>query len=418
MPITVACSDCNARFEIADDLGGQSVRCHHCGQPCRADTGRSHAFQAGRTPPGTALLDEMDPAPTPRRPTARPPFPWGPIAIITIGILFLLLGASVMINVYFFTTQPNRFRHLEEAMRAEQMAMQARMEADKARQLALANEEQARLQEALAKRRLDEIQEKLDAAGKQFDANAQPAQPEWGTLEGRVTWTGNLPKVEDLEPKIRNHRDAAFVLSAPKELLRDPIWRIDPKTKGVANVCVFLKRPKNDVLPIHADDKVRKAPVVIDAPFLIFEPHIVAVYPEWFDGKQKGKTGQALLFKNSTKDYSYTARGVGDPNRNPGFNLLVQPDKALEAPVQPQKLPILVNCNLHVWMQGYVWCFDHPYFAITKADGSFTIPRVPAGMEVQVMGWHEGEGWLFTKELRTMSLKAGKNILDFEMSAK
>jgi hypothetical protein len=69
-------------------------------------------------------------------------------------------------------------------------------------------------------------------------------------------------------------------------------------------------------------------------------------------------------------------------------------------------------------MSANVWCFDHPYFAITKTDGSFRIPRVPAGMEVQVMAWHESQGWLFTKEGKTMTLKKGKNVLDFEMSAK
>ena len=72
----------------------------------------------------------------------------------------------------------------------------------------------------------------------------------------------------------------------------------------------------------------------------------------------------------------------------------------------------------HVWMQAYVWVFDHPYYAITKADGTFAIPRVPADTEVQVMAWHESQGWLFTKDGRTMKLTKGKNTLDFEMSAK
>jgi hypothetical protein len=39
-------------------------------------------------------------------------------------------------------------------------------------------------------------------------------------------------------------------------------------------------------------------------------------------------------------------------------------------------------------------------------------------MEVQVMAWHEGQGWLFTREGRTMKLNKGKNKLDFEMTAK
>jgi hypothetical protein len=393
MSIAVTCPQCRNDVEVPSDRTG-AMRCQRCG-----------------------VTFSVDEAPSPRRPTARAAFPWGPVAIVTIGILFMLLTFSVGFNIWFILDPDHHRLRLDEAMEAEQMAKEQRMQAEQMREKAIRQEKESqqqleRLQQELARARKD-----LDDA--QFELANVPDRPDlaWGTLEGRVTWKGPLPKVEGLEEKIGKHPDAAYVLKAPKDLLVDPTWRIDPKTGGVANVCVFIKRPKDGHLPIHVDDKVRKAPVVIDAPFLVFEPHMTAVYPQWFDGKYKGRTGQKLYFKNSSKAV-YTARGQGVPDINPGFNVATPLGREFEAVVHPQGLPIMIFCDIHVWMKAYAWVFDHPYYAITKADGTFTIPRVPAGMELQVMAWHEAQGWLFTKNGKTMTLKAGKNTLDFEMSAK
>jgi plastocyanin len=48
-----------------------------------------------------------------------------------------------------------------------------------------------------------------------------------------------------------------------------------------------------------------------------------------------------------------------------------------------------VRCTLHPWTRGYVAVFDHPYFAVTEKNGSFTIDSLPPG-SYHVMVWHEG----------------------------
>lgn len=47
------------------------------------------------------------------------------------------------------------------------------------------------------------------------------------------------------------------------------------------------------------------------------------------------------------------------------------------------------RCEFHPWVRAYVAVFDHPYFAITDAKGSFTIDQLPAGTYM-VKVWHEG----------------------------
>jgi hypothetical protein len=123
-----------------------------------------------------------------------------------------------------------------------------------------------------------------------------------------------------------------------------------------------------------------------------------------------------LIVKNSS-GVSHHLRFLADPKYNPPYGK-AYPGAARERVVEfrPQPLPMTVQCDIHLWMTGYAWVFDHPYFALTTADGSFTIPRVPTGIEVHLMAWHESQGWLFTKNGKTMTLKAGKNTLDIHIN--
>jgi hypothetical protein len=40
---------------------------------------------------------------------------------------------------------------------------------------------------------------------------------------------------------------------------------------------------------------------------------------------------------------------------------------------------VRVDCDAHGWMEGWIYVVDNPYFAITGADGKFTITDVPPG---------------------------------------
>ena len=53
--------------------------------------------------------------------------------------------------------------------------------------------------------------------------------------------------------------------------------------------------------------------------------------------------------------------------------------------------PLQLRCDIHPWMTAYLWVLDHPFFAVTGEDGSFSIPNLAAG-EYVLEAWHEQLG--------------------------
>jgi hypothetical protein len=68
-----------------------------------------------------------------------------------------------------------------------------------------------------------------------------------------------------------------------------------------------------------------------------------------------------------------------------------------------------IKCDIHAWMSGYVGIVDNPYYAVSAADGSFTITNVPTGMQTLNV-WHE----VFGMQTQTIDVQAGKTAtVDF-----
>ncbi len=422
MAITVVCPKCGASFEITRDLRDQPVRCMRC----------EHTFTPGEadplavgiqttpivTPPAKKYEQVLPPAPSPPRATARTPFPAVPLLVCVVGMLFFLLVGSGGFNVWFLTHPDDPWRRRVDVEQANQRAAMAEARAQaEAAAAAAAQAETQRVRKQLQDQ-IDDLKQALEAAKKEAENLRQNDKinadsPVSATLEGRVTLKGPMPKIATLKSVIKKHNDHPHLMKAPNDQLLEPTWRIDPKSNGIADVCVFIKRPANAMLPIHADDKVRKAPIVMETPFGMFVPHMTAVYAEWNDGRKQGKTGQEFWIENKSP-IPHSARITTGPM----FGRTLPPIGKEKHDLPIRNLPHNLQCDFHPWMGAYVWSFDHPYFAITKADGTFTIPRAPTGMEVQVMAWHESQGWLFTKDGKSMKLNPGKNVLDFEITAK
>ena len=73
-----------------------------------------------------------------------------------------------------------------------------------------------------------------------------------------------------------------------------------------------------------------------------------------------------------------------------------------------------VRCDVHGWMNAYAGVVAHPFFAVSKPDGSFEIKGLPpGGYTIEV--WHEQLGTQTSKV--TVDAKAGATA-NFAMKAK
>ncbi len=241
----------------------------------------------------------------------------------------------------------------------------------------------------------------------------------YGSLSGKVTLDGPLPAIVDLTEKMKIHADKTCCLNAKATALEkiDQTWLVDPKSKGVANVVIWAKAPDGKAFPIHEKFQKRKDTVVIDQPHCAFLPRVSAINPVYFDGNKNVKTGQTLIIKNSAT-VPHNVRATGHPVKNEGFNVNVPAQTEITKTFNPQLLPISLQCDVHSWMAAKLFVFDHPYYAITKADGTFEIPMLPAGAQITIMAWHEGTGWALKegKAGRPIMIEAGKkHTLELEL---
>jgi len=50
---------------------------------------------------------------------------------------------------------------------------------------------------------------------------------------------------------------------------------------------------------------------------------------------------------------------------------------------------VQIGCNIHDWMSGVILVVPTPYFAVSDADGAFTLVGLPDG-KTPIAAWHEG----------------------------
>lgn len=86
-------------------------------------------------------------------------------------------------------------------------------------------------------------------------------------------------------------------------------------------------------------------------------------------------------------------RFIAGGEKEPRARVLLGKDEQVIPTELPLKTPglVIVRDLDHAWPRAYVAVFDHPYFAVTRPDGTFTIDSVPAG-SYSLVAWHERTG--------------------------
>lgn len=202
---------------------------------------------------------------------------------------------------------------------------------------------------------------------------------DWGTVTGQFLFKGDIPKLELLHAKGADVKDGD--VCAVEDVFKDDLV-IDEKTRGVANIFVYLvKAPKS----IHPDlKKAEPKALVLDQKGCVFAPHAMTVM-----------TGQTVEVLNSDSKAHNTHT---NPVKNTAMNVVIAANTGLGKGEKvtyklAESVPTKVNCDFHPWMVCYWMILDHPYSAVSDAAGNFTIPNLPVG-EHKFRIWHERVGYL------------------------
>lgn len=190
-----------------------------------------------------------------------------------------------------------------------------------------------------------------------------------GTLSAVITFDGPVPPANLLKLPA-----AAVAPNIPDESLI-----VDAKTGGIANVVVYLeKAPAGVAVPAAPPE-----PVAVKVAGGRFVPHVFVV-----------RTGQAATFTNNDP---VAVNVHTNQLRNSGTNRVLKPQGTFDliCPM-PEKMPFAIRSDVQPWMKAYELVVDHPWAAVSDANGALVVKDLPAGI-YQFVVWHESAGYLERK---------------------
>jgi hypothetical protein len=181
-----------------------------------------------------------------------------------------------------------------------------------------------------------------------------------GSIEGTVTIVKPVPPTAAL-PVVKDNSVCG------KEAPNDAV--LVDKKGGLRNVVVFVKDAKftGKAAPV--------ANATLDQKQCRYTPHVQAL-----------TVGTPLTLMNNDAILHNVHANESDMTV---FNVAM-PIKGQKLPIPMRKPGLMkIQCDAgHTWMNGYLYVFDHPFFAVTDDKGAFTIKDVPAG-DYTVELWHE-----------------------------
>ena len=207
-----------------------------------------------------------------------------------------------------------------------------------------------------------------------------------GTISGRALFKGEPPPPKELRVTL-NKKTCGHTYQSESLLVSEK--------GGIQNVVVSLLRiPKG--LPRKTDDK----PIQIDQQKCIFIPHVLLV-----------PAGVEFEVLNSDP-VLHSFHTIGAHNKE--LNIIQTKTKRRRLPVTfPEPDTIKVVCDVHSWMKAWIIVTEHPYYALTDADGQFRLENVPEG-SYRIGTWHEELGTLPVQEVAVTINQDAK--VDFEFS--
>ena len=170
-----------------------------------------------------------------------------------------------------------------------------------------------------------------------------------GTIEGIVVYRGDVPTKKIIPSK------NVETCGGPRE---EPMIRVGADQAVESAVVYLVGVAKGKAWPEQGK------PPELDNVKCRFEPEVQVIAP----GRLDVVNGDPVL---------HNTHGYYD--KRTAFNLAL-PNEGQRIPVELKRAgTVRVDCDAHGWMEGWIYVVDNPYYAITGADGKFTINDVPPG---------------------------------------
>ncbi len=186
------------------------------------------------------------------------------------------------------------------------------------------------------------------------------------TITGKVNFSGTAPQPK----KINMDSEPGCAAQYPQGATTENVL---VKNNALQNVFVYVKE--------GLGGKTFPAPqqaVLLDQKGCRYIAHVFGV-----------QTGQNIDIRNSDDNLHNIHP---KPKLNREFNQ-GQPRKGMVTTKSFDKPEIMipVSCEVHGWMNAYIGVLDHPFYAVSAEDGTFSIKGLPPG-EYTIEAWHEEYG--------------------------
>lgn len=188
-----------------------------------------------------------------------------------------------------------------------------------------------------------------------------------GAISGKITLDGDAPEADTIQmqadPRCAEiHGDNSVMTE----------FVITDMEGGLRNVFVYIKGGlEGKRFPVSAE------PVTLNQEGCIYVPHVFGI-----------QVGQELQITNSDQ----TLHNIhATPTANQEFNIGQPVPMSTTRTFDTAEVMVPFKCDVHRWMNSYAGVLDHPYFAVSSADGSYSIGNVPPG-DYTVGIWHERLG--------------------------
>ncbi len=223
---------------------------------------------------------------------------------------------------------------------------------------------------------------------KKPSANIGGVDSPGGTITGIVKFNGPQPPRKALDKMLGN----AYCSSACKgQAPPDEKWVFGKNGKDGPPVNVLVYVAKGFEGKKFAPPK---DPVVLDQVGCVYKPRVVGVM-----------VGQTLQIRNSD---STLHNVIGNLKTNKPFNEgMSVKDGTIEKIFQNPEFKADFRCFMHPWMVAFVHVMEHPYYAVTGQDGTFTLKGLPPG-EYEIAAMHESSRFEVAPARVTVTVAAGE----------